>query len=169
MLIACDPRGPESLLECWCEAVQVSSFDPHTLFPEPQTIGQQRGQMKTLESIKYEVAPVQGGYADKILQLDLTSLTLSTVNVHPDYRRKYIGGCGYAIKVIWDGTTKQTRYDSSENILVMASGPLGNEPRFPGTGRFVVGAISPLTDTFIDWNIGCQRDFQKRRDINGKW
>jgi aldehyde:ferredoxin oxidoreductase len=110
--------------------------------------------MKTLESVKYEVAPVQGGYTDKILQLDLTSLTLSTIEVQPDYRRKYIGGRGYAIKMIWDGTTKQTRYDSPENILVMASGPLGNEPRFPGTGKFVVGTISPLTDTFIDSNIG---------------
>jgi aldehyde:ferredoxin oxidoreductase len=110
--------------------------------------------MKTLESIKYEVAPVQGGYTDKILQLDLTSLTLSTMDVQPDYRRKYIGGRGYAIKMIWDGTTSRTRYDSPENILVMASGPLGNEPRFPGTGKFVVGTISPLTDTFIDSNIG---------------
>jgi len=97
---------------------------------------------------------VQGGYTDQILQLDLTSLTLSTIDVQPDYRSKYVGGRGYAIKMIWDGTTEQTRYDSPENILVMASGPLGNEPRFPGTGKFVVGTISPLTDTFVDSNIG---------------
>jgi aldehyde:ferredoxin oxidoreductase len=110
--------------------------------------------MKTLVSIRYEVAPVQGGYTDQILQLDLTSLTISTLNVESDYRHKYVGGRGYAIKMIWDGTTKDTRYDSPENLLVMASGPLGNEPRFPGTGKFVVGTISPLTDTFIDSNIG---------------
>jgi aldehyde:ferredoxin oxidoreductase len=110
--------------------------------------------MKKLDSIRYEVAPVQGGYTDQILQLDLTSLTISTIDVEPDYRRKYVGGRGYAIKMIWDGTFKETRYDSPENILVMASGPLGNEPRFPGTGKFVVGTISPLTDTFIDSNIG---------------
>ena len=97
---------------------------------------------------------MQGGYTDQILQLDLTSLTLSTIDVQPDYRSKYVGGRGYAIKMIWDGTTEQTRYDSPENILVMASGPLGNEPRFPGTGKFVVGTISPLTDTFVDSNIG---------------
>jgi len=110
--------------------------------------------MKTLESIRYEVAPVQGGYTDQILELDLTSLAISTIDVEPGYRRKYVGGRGYAIKMIWDRTTKETRYDSPENILVMASGPLGNEPRFPGTGKFVVGTISPLTDTFIDSNIG---------------
>lgn len=110
--------------------------------------------MKTLDSIRYNVAPVQGGYTDQILELDLTSLAISIIHVEPDYRRKYVGGRGYAIKMIWDETTKETRYDSPENILVMASGPLGNEPRFPGTGKFVVGTISPLTDTFIDSNIG---------------
>lgn len=58
------------------------------------------------------------------------------------------------MKLIWDGTSGETRYDSQENILVMASGPLGNEPMFPGTGKFIVATISPLTDTFIDSNIG---------------
>ena len=110
--------------------------------------------MKTLNSIRYEVAPVCGGYTDQILELDLGSLAISTIDVEPVYRRTYVGGRGYAIKMIWDQTTKETRYDSPENILVMASGPLGNEPRFPGTGKFVVATISPLTDTFIDSNIG---------------
>jgi aldehyde:ferredoxin oxidoreductase len=36
----------------------------------------------------------------------------------------------------------------------MASGPLCGDPRFPGSGKFIVGTISPLTDTFIDSNIG---------------
>ena len=110
--------------------------------------------MKTLDSGTYQVAPVRAGYTDRILQLDLDSLTTSITEVDPDFRRKYIGGRGYAMKMIWDETTEQTRYDSPENILVMASGPLGNEPRFPGTGKFVVGTISPLTETFVDSNIG---------------
>jgi aldehyde:ferredoxin oxidoreductase len=110
--------------------------------------------MNTLDSIKYEVAPVKGGYTDRVLRLDLTSLNISILEVEPDFKHKFIGGRGYAMKMIWDETTANTRYDSPENILVMASGPLGNEPRFPGTGKFVVGTLSPLTDTFIDSNIG---------------
>ena len=92
-------------------------------FPEPSPTVK-RGQMKTLDSSKYQVAPVRAGYTDRILQLDLSSLTTSTTEVDPDFRRKYIGGRGYAMKMIWDGTTEETRYDSPENILVMASGPL---------------------------------------------
>jgi len=110
--------------------------------------------MDILKSIKYEAAPVSGGYTDKILNLDLTSFDISIIDVESEFKRKYIGGRGYALKLIWDKTTDKTRYDSPENILVMAGGPLCNEPRFPGTGKFVVGTISPLTDTFIDSNIG---------------
>jgi len=111
-------------------------------------------KIKILESIKYEAAPIKGGYTDRILELDLSSRKISIMELAPEFKQKYIGGRGYALKLIWDGTTRETRYNSPENILVMASGPLGNEPRFPGSGKFIVGTISPLTETFIDSNIG---------------
>ncbi len=110
--------------------------------------------MKILKTLKYKVPPVKGGYTDHILQVDLGAPSLSTLKLSPDFKEKYIGGRGYALRLIWDGTTAETRYDSPENILVMASGPLGADPRFPGTGKFIVGTISPLTDTFVDSNVG---------------
>ena len=110
--------------------------------------------MKTFQSVKYSPSPIQGGYTDRILHVDLSSCTISISVVQSAFKEKYIGGRGYALKLIWDGTSGETRYDSQENILVMASGPLCNEPMFPGTGKFIVATISPLTDTFIDSNIG---------------
>lgn len=110
--------------------------------------------MKIIKSLKYKPNPINGGYTDQILRIDLGPNTISPFSLPPDFKDKYTGGRGYALKLLWDGTSDHTRYDSSENILVMASGPLGNEPRFPGSGKFIVGAISPLTDTFIDSNVG---------------
>jgi aldehyde:ferredoxin oxidoreductase len=110
--------------------------------------------MKILHQIEYKPAKVIGGYTDRILRVDLTKPEITIQKLPPDFKNKYIGGRGYALKLIWDGTTRETHYDSPENILVMSSGPLGNEPAFPGTGKFIVGTISPLTDTFIDSNIG---------------
>jgi aldehyde:ferredoxin oxidoreductase len=110
--------------------------------------------MKILETLKYEAPPVKGGYTDHILRVDLGTQSISICKLTPDFKEKYVGGRGYALKLIWDGTTAETRYDSPENILVMASGPLGADPRFPGTGKFIVGTISPLTDTFVDSNVG---------------
>lgn len=110
--------------------------------------------IEILRQIKYEPARVVGGYTDRILKVDLGTQEITIQELPPDFKNKYIGGRGYALKLIWDGTTRETRSDSPDNILVMASGPLGNEPGFPGTGKFIVGTISPLTDTFIDSNVG---------------
>jgi aldehyde:ferredoxin oxidoreductase len=110
--------------------------------------------MEILRQIKYRPARVVGGYTGRILRVDLGTSEITIQELPPDFKDKYIGGRGYALKLIWDGATRETRYDSPDNILVLASGPLGNEPSFPGTGKFIVGTISPLTDTFVDSNVG---------------
>jgi len=110
--------------------------------------------MEILKQISYEPAQVTGGYTDQILRIDLSKLQINIQDLSPDFKNIYVGGRGYTLKLIWDGTDRESRYDSPENILAMASGPLGNEPSFPGTGKFIVGTISPLSDTFVDSNVG---------------
>jgi aldehyde:ferredoxin oxidoreductase len=110
--------------------------------------------MKTIKSITYNPAMIKGGTTDEILQINLGTFEISQMKLEPDFKEKYVGGRGYALKLIWDGTSRETRYDSPENILVMASGPLCGDARFPGSGKFIVGTISPLTETFVDSNIG---------------
>jgi aldehyde:ferredoxin oxidoreductase len=110
--------------------------------------------MNSLKQIIYEPAEVSGGYTDRILSIDLSARQIDIITPDAGFKDKYIGGRGYALKLIWDETTKETVYNSPDNILVMAGGPLGNEPGFPGTGKFIVGTISPLTGTFIDSNVG---------------
>jgi aldehyde:ferredoxin oxidoreductase len=110
--------------------------------------------MDILESITYRPAPVRGGYTGRILEVDLSSNGISFLTVTSEFQDLYLGGRGYALKLLWDRATAETHFDSPENILVMAGGPLGGDPRFPGTGKFIVGTISPLTDTFVDSNVG---------------
>lgn len=110
--------------------------------------------MHILHQIEYKPARVSGGYADRILRVDVGKREINIQELPPDFKAMYTGGRGYALKLIWDGTSRNTQSDSPENILVMASGPLGNETGFPGTGKFIVGTVSPLTGTFIDSNVG---------------
>lgn len=110
--------------------------------------------MKTIKQINYDPVDVANGYTDRILKINLDTNDIQIVILKPDFKEKFIGGRGYALKLVWDQTESNTRYDSPENVLVMAGGPLGNEPGFPGTGKFIVGTISPLTDTFVDSNVG---------------
>ena len=93
----------------------------------------------------YNPALIRGGTTDETLQIDLGSFEISQMKLASDFKEKYVGGRGYALKLIWEGTSRETRYDSPENILVMASGPLCGDARFPGSGKFIVGTISPLT------------------------
>jgi len=75
-----------------------------------------------LRQIKYEPAKVVGGYTDRILRVDLGTQEIAIQELPPDFKNKYIGGRGYALKLIWDGTTRETRYDSPDNILLIAGG-----------------------------------------------
>ena len=111
-------------------------------------------KMNIINSIKYKPSAIKGGCTDSILEVNLSEGQISSRELPEDFKEKYIGGRGYALKLIWDQTTAETRYDSPENVLVMSSGPLCGDPMFPGSGKFIVGTISPLTETFIDSNIG---------------
>ncbi len=110
--------------------------------------------MHIQNSIDYEPAVTRGGYTDCILHVNLSNNEIDIWEMPSDFKEKYVGGRGYALALIWEKTRAETRFDSPENLLVMASGPLCGDPRFPGSGKFIVGSISPLTDTFIDSNIG---------------
>ena len=66
----------------------------------------------------------------------------------------FVGGRGYCLWLVGEGTGPDTRYNSPENVLAIAGGPFCGESSFPGAGKFIVGTISPLTGTFVDSNVG---------------
>ena len=93
--------------------------------------------MEILKEFDYKRAETIGGYTDRILKIDLGKHNIEIIELPPEFKNKYLGGRGYAIKLIWDGTGNETGYDSPENILVMSNGPLGNEPGFPGSFFYI--------------------------------
>jgi aldehyde:ferredoxin oxidoreductase len=110
--------------------------------------------MKVLGAIEYSLAKVDKGYTDRILRIDLTSLTLSIEEVPGEMRERLVGGRGYCLQLVFDGTNAATRHDSPENVLALAGGPFCGETAYVGTGKFIAGTISPLTGTFCDSNVG---------------
>jgi len=47
----------------------------------------------------YEPAEVTGGYTDRILKVDLSRRDINIVKLAADFKDKYIGGRGYALKL----------------------------------------------------------------------
>ncbi len=67
-----------------------------------------------------------GGYFRKILHVDMTSGTCRREAIDDEFIENYIGGRGFAIKLLWDNLARNGRVDplGPENMLVVAAGPL---------------------------------------------
>lgn len=105
-------------------------------------------------SVSYKRAGLERGYTDRLLRINLSTYAINIETVPAEVRKNYVGGRGYCLKLVYDGTTAATRYDSPENVLALSGGPFCGETAFVGTGKFIAGTISPMTNSFCDSNVG---------------
>ena len=89
------------------------------------------------------------GYQGKILSIDLREGKVLTENFDEAFARKYIGGVGFGIRLLFDHLEPKVDPLSPENILVFASGPLTALSFMGSTGISVV-TKSPLTGLIGD-------------------
>ena len=96
-----------------------------------------------------EIHPVRtelpGGYAGKILRVDLTSGTIWRQPWTPEQMRRYIGGTGLGARILWDEVPGGVAWDHSENRLILATGPLAGLPVW-GTGGLSVVTRGAMTN-----------------------
>ncbi|HUY00507.1 MAG TPA: aldehyde ferredoxin oxidoreductase family protein [Candidatus Deferrimicrobium sp.] len=96
---------------------------------------------------------VFGGFAGKILEINLTSKSTKKRFLDSQFARRYIGGRGFGARIIWDRTNSTINPLGPENILVMAAGPLTGL-LIPGSGKTAFVSVSPATGIYGDSNIG---------------
>jgi aldehyde:ferredoxin oxidoreductase len=94
-----------------------------------------------------------GGYAGKVLKIDLTSKTTSIYPWSESERQLYLGGKIMAAKILFDNMDKDVKPFSSENMLVISTGPFTNTYA-PSSSRFNISSISPLTNLIASSNCG---------------
>lgn len=107
-----------------------------------------------LESWKYTWKPLEKGYTDKILYINLSEMGIREKDVPAEMKEKFIGGRGYGLRLLWDATKPDTRWDDPENEINISSGPIGGITQYSGTGKAICVSISPQTDIPIDSNVG---------------
>jgi len=96
---------------------------------------------------------VLGGYAGKILRIDLTTGTIEETFFEEDLLRKFVGGSGLGVKILYDETTPETDPLGPDNPLIFLTGPTEGT-RMPNAGRYQVVTRSPLTGSFGEANSG---------------
>jgi len=109
---------------------------------------------KLLNEWKYTWTPLHRGYTDKILHINVGDNKITEKNVPPQMKEKFIGGKGYGLRLLWDATKAETKWNDPENEIVISSGPIGGITQYSGSGKSLVVTISPQTDSIMDSNVG---------------
>jgi len=111
-------------------------------------------QHKLLKKWDYEWTPLDKGYTDKILYINVGNAEVKEKNVPAIMKEKFIGGKGYGLRLLWDATKPDTKWNDPENEIIISSGPIGGITQYSGTGKSLVVTISPQTDSVMDSNVG---------------
>lgn len=113
-----------------------------------------KAQHILLKARDYTWTPLSKGYTDKVLYINVGTPEIKEKDVPLQMKEKFIGGKGYGLRLLWDGTKPDTRWDDPENEIVISSGPVGGITQYSGTGKSLVVTISPQTDSVMDSNVG---------------
>ena len=93
------------------------------------------------------------GHSGRYLKVNLSSGTITEKTYDDTFARMYLGGNGFAAKLIYDNVPPAVDPLDPENAIVFAVGPL-TATSIWGTSRGHVASISPLTGLFADSNFG---------------
>jgi len=102
------------------------------------------------------------GWAEQILDIDLTNDTIETLPLDREMARLFLGGRGLGARLLWDLVGPDVEPLAPENVLIFTTGPItatGSQT----SNRFNVSTKSPLTDTILHANSGGWWGMQLKR------
>lgn len=86
-----------------------------------------------------------GGYAGRILRVDLSAGNITIEDIDINILEQYLGGTGVGVKLLYDRLPADADWDSSENMVMLMTGPLTGSP-IPGTGLFSIVTKGAMTN-----------------------
>ncbi len=107
-----------------------------------------------LAKYQYELKPIFRGYNNRTLYVNVGSNEILEKPVSQQMKEKFIGGKGFGLRLLWDGTKPNTKWTDPENEIVISGGPVCGITQYSGTGKSIVVGISPQTDSVMDSNVG---------------
>ncbi len=93
------------------------------------------------------------GWTGRMLRIDLSSKTHRTESFGEDFAKTFVGGRGFASKILYDELKPGIDPLGPDNKFIVAVGPIAGIPA-PNTGKTVVAAKSPMTGGYGDGNLG---------------
>jgi aldehyde:ferredoxin oxidoreductase len=93
------------------------------------------------------------GFSGKVLYVDVGTRSFLVENTDEQVAKKYLGGNGLAVKILYGRMKPETDPFSPENSVVFAVGPVTDTP-VPSSSRSYIAAKSPLNGLFFDSTFG---------------
>ncbi|MFA5768829.1 MAG: aldehyde ferredoxin oxidoreductase C-terminal domain-containing protein [Bacteroidales bacterium] len=112
------------------------------------------GNRKVLASIPYQWKPLDKGYSDQSLYVNLDTFTTEVRPIDPGVKERFVGGKGYGLRMLWDAVTPKTKWSDPENEIVISGGPVCGITQYAGSGKSICVGLSPLTERVVDSNVG---------------
>ncbi len=109
---------------------------------------------KLLKEYSYRLGEVVRGYNNRMLYVNLSDSSVREKPVSDELKDKFIGGKGFGLRLLWDGTRPETKWDDPDNEIIISPGPVAGITQYSGCGKSLVVSISPITDLVIDCNVG---------------
>ncbi|HBS88187.1 MAG: aldehyde:ferredoxin oxidoreductase [Bacteroidetes bacterium GWF2_38_335] len=113
-----------------------------------------KSKHKVLKTWSYKWAPIDKGYNNRTLYVNVSDNTVEEKPVSKLMKEKFIGGKGFGLKLLWDATDAKTPWNDPKNEIVISGGPICGITQYSGTGKAIVVSISPQTDSVMDSNVG---------------
>lgn len=117
-------------------------------------IREMKAAHRLLQEFRYDLRPVERGYTDQTLYINLTDNRIEAKPVPAEMKEKFVGGRGYGMWYLWNAIGAETKWNDPENEIIISSGPIGGTTQYPGSGKSLVVTLSPITDVPIDSNVG---------------
>ncbi len=95
--------------------------------------------------MNYAKTTISRGYTNRILAIDLENSAITLPPLDPRVRDYFTGGRSLGLYLLHRAITPDTLPADPANPLILANGPLGGIPQFPGTAKAMAIALSPLT------------------------
>jgi aldehyde:ferredoxin oxidoreductase len=102
------------------------------------------------------------GWTGQILRVNLTTKTFKIEAFSEEFALKWIGGRGFAVKILYDELAPGIDPLGPDNKFIVALGPIAGIPA-PNTGKAVVAGKSPSTGGYGDGNLGTRVAEQLRK------
>lgn len=114
-------------------------------------------KFKKIDEKKYVRPELKCGYANQTLHIDIMKIPGRKIEIEPvteQMKKIFTGGKGFDLFLMWNKIPGKIEWNYTTNTLCVAPGPLGGFTTCPGAGKSIVTAISPLTGSVMDSNVG---------------